>query len=36
MGNREAAAREWEAVSQQDPHNAQVRAYLSMLGKPTQ
>jgi tetratricopeptide (TPR) repeat protein len=33
LGHRDAAAREWEAVKQYEPQNAQVRAYLSMIGK---
>jgi tetratricopeptide (TPR) repeat protein len=33
LGHRDAAAREWIAVRQYEPNNAQVRAYLSMLGK---
>ena len=33
LGHRDAAAREWDAVKQYEPQNAQVRAYLSMIGK---
>jgi thioredoxin-like negative regulator of GroEL len=33
MGDREGAQREWEAVRQQEPHSAQVRAYISLLDK---
>ncbi|HEY0303601.1 MAG TPA: tetratricopeptide repeat protein [Longimicrobiales bacterium] len=32
-GDRLGAQREWEGVQEQDPNNAQVRAYISMLGK---
>ena len=33
LGDRDAALREWEAVQEQEPQNAQVRAYITMLGK---
>ncbi|HET9440117.1 MAG TPA: tetratricopeptide repeat protein [Longimicrobiales bacterium] len=33
MGDRQAAVKEWEKVQEHDPHNAQVRAYFSMLEK---
>src|SRR5688572_16700119 len=33
LGDREAAQHEWEAVRQQEPHSAQVRAYISLLDK---
>jgi tetratricopeptide (TPR) repeat protein len=32
-GDRTAALHEWEAVQEQEPNNAQVRAYIAMLGK---
>jgi tetratricopeptide (TPR) repeat protein len=32
-GDRLGALREWEMIHEQEPHNAQVRAYISMLGK---
>ena len=31
LGEREAALREWEIVHEQEPSNAQVRAYIAML-----
>jgi tetratricopeptide (TPR) repeat protein len=33
LGDREGAVREWDAVREQEPNNAQVRAYRSMMGK---
>jgi hypothetical protein len=32
-GDLDGAAREWESVHEQEPGNAQVRAYISMMGK---
>ena len=31
LGQRDAAREQWSAVQQQEPHNAQVRAYFAML-----
>ncbi len=34
IGRRDAAVAQWSSVQERDPHNAQVRAYFSLLEQP--